>query len=97
MEVWEREDRGGGEGRGGERRGEERRGEERRERRGEERRGEERVRGEERRGKCTFGCVAGLVLAPVAEDFVFYPWHVFGVGFIVLLLGPLCHGCGCCS
>lgn len=44
--------------------------------------------------KRTFGSVASLVLAPVAEDLVFYPWHVFGVGFIVLLLGPLSHGCG---
>lgn len=50
-----------------------------------------------RRGSeaCTFGGVASLVLAPVAEDFVFYPWHVFGVGIIVLLLGPLRHDCVC--
>lgn len=44
-------------------------------------------------GNITFGGVASLVLAPVAEDFVFYPGHVFGVGLIVLLLGPLRHGC----
>ena len=42
----------------------------------------------------TFGRVAGLVLAPVAEDFVFNPGHVLGVGFVVLLLGPLRHRCG---
>lgn len=50
-------------------------------------------RGEEREGS-TFGGVARLVLAPVAEDLVFDPGHVLGVGVVVLLLGPLRHGCG---
>lgn len=44
--------------------------------------------------RITFDGVAGLILAPVTEDFVLYPGHVFGVGFIVLFLGPLGHGCG---
>lgn len=42
----------------------------------------------------TFGGVAGLVLAPVAEDLVFDPGHVLGVGVVVLLPGPLGHVCG---
>lgn len=46
--------------------------------------------------RVTFGGVAGLVLAPVAEDLVFDPGHVFRVGVVVLLLGPLRHACGCC-
>ena len=53
--------------------------------------------GEGGEGEGTFGSVACLVLAPVAEDFVFYPGHVFGVGIIVLLFGPLRHDYGCCS
>ena len=56
--------------------------------------GKEEVQRCGREGNRTFGGVASLVLAPVAEDFVFYPWHVFCVGFVVLLLGPLGHGCG---
>ena len=59
-----------------------------------ERRERQKGEGIESGGSVTFGGVAGLVLAPVAEDFVFYPWHIFGVGIIVLLLGPLGHGCG---
>ena len=46
------------------------------------------------KGKGTFDGVGGFVLAPVAEDFVFDPGHVGGVVFIVLLLGPVGHGCG---
>lgn len=46
--------------------------------------------------RVTFGGVAGLVLAPVAEDLVFNPGHVLRVGVVVLLLGPLRHACGCC-
>jgi len=45
-------------------------------------------------GGDTFGCVGGLVLAPVSEDFVFDPGHVAGVGFVVLLLRPFRHDCG---
>lgn len=45
-------------------------------------------------GVYTFGCVGGLVLAPVSEDFVFDPGHVAGVGFVVLLLRPFRHDCG---
>ncbi len=45
-------------------------------------------------GGDTFGCVGGLVLAPVSEDFVFDPGHVARVGFVVLLLRPFGHGCG---
>lgn len=46
------------------------------------------------KGIDTFGCVGGLVLAPVSEDFVFDPGHVARVGFVVLFLRPFRHGCG---
>lgn len=59
--------------------------------------GQGRGRGEERDWKgameCTFGRVGGFVLAPVSEDLILYPGHVFGVGVIVLLLCPLRHDC----
>ena len=42
----------------------------------------------------TFGSVGGLVLAPVAEDFIFDPGHVVIVGFVVLVFGPLGHDGG---
>ena len=45
----------------------------------------------EERERITFGGIAGLVLPPVAEDLVFYPGHVLGVGIVVLFLGPLGH------
>lgn len=35
-------------------------------------------------------------LTPVAEDFIFDPWHVVVVGFVVLLFRPFRHCCGDC-
>lgn len=63
---------------------------------GDKRRGGFRRRGERGGGRkgSTFGGVARLVLAPVAEDLVFDPGHIFRVGVVVLLLGPLRHACG---
>ena len=48
----------------------------------------------EGRARDTFGSVRGLVLAPVAEDFIFDPGHVVIVGFVVLVFGPLGHDGG---
>ena len=41
----------------------------------------------------TFGSVAGLILAEVAEVFIFHPWDVGFVCLVVLLFRPLGHDC----
>ena len=53
-------------------------------------------RGWEGQGR-TFGGIARLVLAPVAEHLILDPGHVLCVGFVVLFLGPLGHGRGLSS
>ena len=57
-----------------------------------ERKGEHEWRG--RAEWDTFGGIGSLVLAPVAEDFIFDPGHVVVVGFVVLVFGPLGHDGG---
>ena len=49
------------------------------------------IEGERKSERGTFGGVGCFVLAPVAENFIFYPGHIGGVGLIVLFLRPLRH------